>query len=505
MKKKGFTLIELLAVIVILAVVVAIIIPIVANSIANTRNEVYIKNKKLMVQAAQNYISTHFSTVPKKVGDAIELSLSDLYSKGFIEKINNSFDSDKYCNGYVIIIKLSSKKYEYIPHLNCLYDAGNSVDDKLIMHGAFDDFQEPTENLVQLESFLTDLSYGQSVVNVQNSTPVKYTRLGENTYKIDIIEDHASQTQTKLSNNITWYRDIPTTISAEILDYYLVPESTVPFALSRVGYGSVDFNSIGYHSKTYYSWSDHIQSSTALGWRTGWTINSFVKAGSYLTFKNFQAERKLYATPFTITTREGIIKDYSGNGNTSTLQLETTPQWINNSKVGLGAYKFNDTNSVIQTDYNVTLINSQTYSAWINPIGNDSLDGIVSLHNHSNTSNLGLNLINSKLSASIGYTDNTREYQNKTSISSIPYNKWTHVAMTYDFNNNKIKFYINGKLDSEHALTKNVKFTNNKITIGQWANSYLDNYVFNGSIDDVKIYNRALSAEEIKLQYDVAK
>jgi hypothetical protein len=79
------------------------------------------------------------------------------------------------------------------------------------------------------------------------------------------------------------------------------------------------------------------------------------------------------------------------------------------------------------------------------------------------------------------------------STAPIPLNQWTHLAVTYD--KNYLKLYINGVLNNSVAETRNLSvegFPN--VSIGCKA---FQTYTFNGSIDEVAIYNRTLSAVEI--------
>lgn len=74
---------------------------------------------------------------------------------------------------------------------------------------------------------------------------------------------------------------------------------------------------------------------------------------------------------------------------------------------------------------------------------------------------------------------------------------WVHLVGTYD--GSEMKIYINGSLDNVKALTGPISTANNPLYIGKRQNDY-ERY-FNGSIDDVRIYDRALSPEEIQELY----
>jgi len=72
-------------------------------------------------------------------------------------------------------------------------------------------------------------------------------------------------------------------------------------------------------------------------------------------------------------------------------------------------------------------------------------------------------------------------------------NRWYHMVGTYDKYAKKLRIYINGELVGE------------KNTDGEAINTtgevWINNKKFNGIIDEVRIYNRALSENEIKMLY----
>jgi hypothetical protein len=77
-------------------------------------------------------------------------------------------------------------------------------------------------------------------------------------------------------------------------------------------------------------------------------------------------------------------------------------------------------------------------------------------------------------------------------------NSWVQLFVTYD--GTTISTYINGVLSSTQAATGVVNSTTDGFAIGargadgSWTR-------FNGRIDDVRVYNRALSASEVQLLY----
>ncbi len=78
---------------------------------------------------------------------------------------------------------------------------------------------------------------------------------------------------------------------------------------------------------------------------------------------------------------------------------------------------------------------------------------------------------------------------------------WYHVAAVY--NGSDIRLYTNGILDGTPVgLTGNVVTTNRALLVGSgWSGSNPLAFPFDGIIDEVAIYNRSLSAQEIKEHY----
>ena len=80
----------------------------------------------------------------------------------------------------------------------------------------------------------------------------------------------------------------------------------------------------------------------------------------------------------------------------------------------------------------------------------------------------------------------------QASHTAIPLNAWTHIATTYDGANQRL--YINGALVATKAQTGSIAVGNQPLRIG--GNSVSGEF-FRGVIDEVRIYNRALTAAEI--------
>ena len=87
-----------------------------------------------------------------------------------------------------------------------------------------------------------------------------------------------------------------------------------------------------------------------------------------------------------------------------------------------------------------------------------------------------------------------------SSNSTLTPNKWNHIVTTWDGTNWKI--YINGNLDLTFKDSRTLLNSNEPVCVGVGDCTRNTNYYpFNGSIDDLKVYNRSLSDTEIQQLY----
>jgi len=189
----------------------------------------------------------------------------------------------------------------------------------------------------------------------------------------------------------------------------------------------------------------------------------------------------------------GNANDESGNGN------DGIPNGAHIVADGFGnengAYEFDGQDDYIfipNTNY-FNFSDEVTFSIWLKP--SDSRLGRVLNKWIDGQEDKQLYFRDQKASFYL-YDCFNNEYF--TSEKFLPLNNWTHIAVTYDGYNAKI--YIDGTLDSE------------KYFPGTISNSYGDLYLghnpyrsltepslpFYGTIDEVRIYNRALSETEIQ-------
>jgi hypothetical protein len=78
--------------------------------------------------------------------------------------------------------------------------------------------------------------------------------------------------------------------------------------------------------------------------------------------------------------------------------------------------------------------------------------------------------------------------------TTINADEWHHLAAVY--NGSVLQLYIDGKLDASQPWTGGIGKNDSDVLIGE--NAQQSGRFFNGLIDDVRIYNHALSESEIK-------
>ena len=355
---------------------------------------------------------------------------------------------------------------------------------------------------------------GEPTANLATNTPTpsgwpgSYTVVDSDTKTFDFttstVEWGGDASWTTFYYNVSAYTGQYVTISATF-EYASDPNK---FNFLWIGQTSGSETYLGYSSEADrnqkstddredISWSGVIGSGGKVG------ILIWMSNGNSTTvtarISNIQVEVKSHKTPFTTGTRSVTqgLKDLTGR---STIDL-TNVSFDSSAQI-----TFDGSDDRILTSENITLNGSQTFEV-ITTIsgGPQSPAGIISNHDYANTSNFGLNHISSnRIGISIGYTDNTREYDSKYTTYAATIGTPFHLVMTFDQPSNTVKLYVNGALDSTFVLTKTVKFTNRPIVLGRWDYQY-NYYYFNGKVPVAKVYNRALPASEIQQNFNAIK
>ncbi len=187
--------------------------------------------------------------------------------------------------------------------------------------------------------------------------------------------------------------------------------------------------------------------------------------------------------------------DFSGNNNMGI--LTNGPVWAV-GKVG-NALSFDGVDDYVNVGNgsSLNITNAVTLEAWVKTQSLGSTQDII-FSKYSFSAKKGIDLLVLPTGAfQINIGNGTVIAAVSSGVKSV--NTWYHVAGVFDGSN--IFLYVNNVLEGSGVLTGPIL---NDIT----RNTYIGRYngvsnSFNGFIDEVKIYNRALSAEEIFADYSI--
>jgi hypothetical protein len=76
---------------------------------------------------------------------------------------------------------------------------------------------------------------------------------------------------------------------------------------------------------------------------------------------------------------------------------------------------------------------------------------------------------------------------------------WSHLAMTYD--SDSFRLFVNGKPAGEKKVGRPRKPGSRGLAFGRRQDNFGDGYHFRGAIDEIRMYDRALSAEQIRSRF----
>lgn len=183
------------------------------------------------------------------------------------------------------------------------------------------------------------------------------------------------------------------------------------------------------------------------------------------------------------------IYDLAGFGNTGTLTNGPTFSGLNG-----GSFTFDGTNDTIVLTKNDIISGTQNFTidAYINPVITTA-EHIFGNFNFGNTNGLELYLYQGKVTL---YYGGTFTFSNPV----IYANNWYHVCVVRNINTTNI--YINGILDTTGTNSTSVT-TTRVYTIGNGFDYNIE--AFYGNISQVKVYNRALTQQEIQQNYNATK
>ncbi len=186
-----------------------------------------------------------------------------------------------------------------------------------------------------------------------------------------------------------------------------------------------------------------------------------------------------------------VLTDLSGNGLHGTISGAT---WNTSGKYGR-ALNFDGVNDwVTINDSNaLDLTSGMTLEAWIRPTTIDGWETVVFKERSGGVAYALYGGGWADEPASYITRGGSETYIGGHGSARLPLKSWSHVAATYD--GTTIRLYVNGTLAGSQDAAGSIVASANVLRIG--GNSVWGEW-FGGRIDELRIYNRVLSAAEIQ-------
>jgi len=180
-----------------------------------------------------------------------------------------------------------------------------------------------------------------------------------------------------------------------------------------------------------------------------------------------------------------VVGDISGNGHDGTF-VNGDPSWV--AGIHGGAVQLNGPTLIEVPALNVTLTEA-TMAGWIKPDGSQPDWAAIIMTRGTAT---GFNILGYQLAYHWNDTGASYNYRGGDMIVD---NEWTFVAVTIE--PDKATFYVNGVAGSVNTVTHGPSNWNANLYLGGDGNADWVARRMNGALDDVSMFSRALTADEI--------
>lgn len=188
-----------------------------------------------------------------------------------------------------------------------------------------------------------------------------------------------------------------------------------------------------------------------------------------------------------------VTMDSSGNNNSGALMNE--PLWTDGKYGKALSFDGEDDYVAVPQSSNLDIVDSVSVTAWVYPKAFPTAGIILSRWYDGTEPDRGVTLHFMQAShLRFGVIDDGN-------LLDVPFsfeiNKWYYLAATW--NGSVSKVYVNG-IEIGHRSTSG-SFTNQNVNLGIGCDLNPFHAYFNGTIDNIMIYNRSLSAEEVMARY----
>jgi Concanavalin A-like lectin/glucanases superfamily/Secretion system C-terminal sorting domain len=223
---------------------------------------------------------------------------------------------------------------------------------------------------------------------------------------------------------------------------------------------------------------------------------------------SYDEVKELYGQPL-VDIKKGLVAYYPFNGKDkdesgNDYHVQSNSATLTNDRFGKpnSAYHFNGTSSFMSVPYNTPFVSeNHSISAWIKTSKVSGYGRIVVLPNQGGQHfSLNVNTVVPK-KASI-YFDNSDGSGATVAYSTkdVTDGAWHHLVGIINMTDKKMNVYLDGILDGTINVTKTPISSTSPLQIGRFSESEPE--YFEGDIDDIRIYNRAINNAEVKELYE---
>ena len=229
------------------------------------------------------------------------------------------------------------------------------------------------------------------------------------------------------------------------------------------------------------------------------TYNTVVSIAAHTQLAAISGSGSGLVAHYTFDEGSGTTAGDSAGSNTGTLVPPAGggPTWTT-GKIG-GGLGFDGVDDYVSIGSTPTPGSEMSVSTWVYK----SADGIL-VYRGSSACCLSyhLKITSGKARFAIVTTSGSNPDIEIISNASIPDNTWTLVTATYSSSNSNLSLYINGTFDTSGSYTGTIY--NSVVTMNIGARNTPSSFL-TGTLDDVRIYSRALTASEILQLYSAGR
>ncbi|MDD2909966.1 MAG: prepilin-type N-terminal cleavage/methylation domain-containing protein [Candidatus Pacebacteria bacterium] len=211
-------------------------------------------------------------------------------------------------------------------------------------------------------------------------------------------------------------------------------------------------------------------------------------------------------TTWTLNDKWGNNNGTFYDGTVTTCSSSACPQIVNDKQMG-NVLSFDGVNDYIDCGggSSLDISNGLTMTAWINSndVNKSTHQTVFGKNNQSGGAVYAHQIDASTNGIFSAYFRQLSPYPLVKSNTYLKSNIWYFITTTYDNDSKTAKIFINGKFDNLGTASSGSLFKvgESAVQIGRFPSYSTQSQLFSGQIDDVRIYDAALSSSQIKQNY----